>query len=215
VGRTALLVLALALLIGSAAAFTRSERLKLEPSPVANPKFDRHLSPTCGCPHAASTLSLLLKSPETLDASVVDSDGAHIATLAESQDLPAGRASFDWDGRADDGQVVPEGLYRLKVRLENDRRTILIPKTVLVDTTAPRLRIIEAVSGVDGLQVRYKTNEDARVILLLNGKKVERGSGGRVTWQPMGAAASTEGLTLVAVDRAGNRSDPVPVVATP
>jgi hypothetical protein len=182
---------------------------------VAQPEFDRHLSPRCGCLHATSTLSLLLKRPETLDASVVDSDGAHVATLAESQDFPAGRASFDWDGRGDDGQVVPDGLYRLKVRLENDRRTILIPKTVLVDTTAPRLRIIEAVSGVDGLQVRYKTNEDARVTLLLNGKKVERGRRGGVTWQPMGVAASTEGLTLVAVDRAGNRSQPVPVVATP
>ena len=204
----------MALLVGSAAAFTRSERLKLTPSPISRAKFERHLSPTCGCPHATSTLSLQLRSPESLDVSIVDSDGAHVATLAESKDLPAGLASFDWKGRADDGQVVSDGVYRLKVRIENDRRTILIPKTVLVDTTPPRLRIVEAVSGIDGVQVRYRTDKDARVIMLRSGKRVARGSRGRVSWQPMEVPVSAEGLTLVAVDRAGNRSEPVPVVVT-
>jgi len=36
-----------------------------------------------------------------------------------------------------------------------------------------------------------------------------------VSWQPRGTPP-TEGLTLVAVDRAGNRAEPVPVtLATP
>jgi hypothetical protein len=214
VGRTALLVLAVALLVGSAAAFTRSERLKLEPSPVVKPKFDRHLSPTCGCPHESAELTLMLRGPERLGVSVVDSDGNHVATLAESQDLPAGRASFDWDGRADDGRVVPDGRYRLKVRLENDRRTILIPKTILVDTEPPSVRILEAVAEPDGVVVRYRTNEAVRAFLLLDGKKVARESRparvGRLVTDPMGIPP-TEGWTLVAVDRAGNHAKPVPV----
>jgi flagellar hook capping protein FlgD len=213
--RTGLIALVLVLLIGSAAAFARTERLKLAASPVAKPKFERHLSPTCGCPHATVTLSLLLRRPERLDVSVVDSDGGHVATLTDAQDENAGRVGFAWDGRDDSGEVVPDGLYRLKVRLERDRRTILIPKTILVDSAAPRLRILEAVSGVDGAQVRYRANEAARVILLLDGKKVGRGSDGEVSWQPPGTSP-TEGLTLVAVDRAGNRAEPVPVtLATP
>ena len=214
-GRTALIVLAVALLVGSAAAFTRTERLKLAQSPVAKPKFERHLSPPCGCSHAAASLSFLLRRPERLDVSVIDSDGGHVATLAEAQDQRAGRVGFEWDGRDDSGQVVPDGLYRLKVRLERDRRTILIPKTILVDTAAPQARILEAVSGVGGVQVRYRTNETARAILLLDGNKVARGSKGQVSWQPPGTPP-TEGLTLVAVDRAGNRAEPVPVtLATP
>lgn len=218
--RTALIVLTLALLIGSAAAFARTERLKLAQSPVAKPKFARHFSPTCGCKHATAQLSLLLRGPEQLDVSVVDSDGGHVATLAEGQDVAAGRASFEWDGRDDDGQVVPDGLYRLKVRLEHDRRTILIPKTILVDTTPPRVRILEAVGEVDGVVVRYRTNEGVRVFLLLNGKKVARGirrsaGVGRLVTDPMGIPPM-EGFTLVAVDRAGNRSEPAPVsVAIP
>jgi len=214
-GRTALIVLAVALLVGSAAAFTRTERLKLALSPVAKPKFERHLSPTCDCPHATAQLSLLLRRPERLDVSVVDSDGARVTTLVEANNARAGRVAFAWDGRDDSGEVVPNGLYRLKVRLERDRRTILIPKTILVDTAPPRMQILEAVAGVDGVQVRYRASEAARAILLLDGKKVGHGSKGQVTWQPPGIPPAA-GLTLVAIDKAGNRSEPVPVsVATP
>jgi hypothetical protein len=219
-GRTALIVLAVALLVGSAAAFTRTERLKLAASPVAKPQFERHLSPACDCPHESSTLSLLLRRPERLDVSVVDSDGAHVATLADAQDSQAGRVSYEWNGLDDDGQVVPDGLYRLKVRLEHDRRTILIPKTILVDTVPPHVRVLEAVTADDGVLVRYRTNEGVRMQLLLDGKKVahanKRTAGvGRLTWQPPGIPPAS-GLTLVARDKAGNRSEPVPIsVATP
>ena len=213
-------MLAVALLVGSAAAFTRTERLKLAASPVAKPQFERHLSPTCGCSHASSTVSLLLRRPERLDVSVVDSDGAHVATLADAQDSKAGRVSYDWNGRDDEGQIVPDGLYRLKVRLEHDRRTILIPKTILVDTVAPHVRILEAVTTDEGIVVRYRTNEGGRARLLLDGKKAARtgkrpGGVERLTWQPPGVPPAS-GLTLVAVDKAGNRSEPVPVsVANP
>ena len=184
---------------------------------MAKPKFERHLSPTCGCAHERAELTLTLRSPERLGVSVVDSDGAHVATLATSQDLPAGRASFDWDGRADDGRIVPDGRYRLKVRLENDRRTILIPKTILVDTVSPTVRVVDAVSTDEGLLVRYKTSEAVRAFLLLDGKRVAHAERkdpgtGRITWDEPGAQP-TAGLTLVAVDRSGNRSEPVPVLA--
>jgi hypothetical protein len=216
VGRTALIVLAVALLVGSAAAFTRTERLKLAASPVSKPQFERHLSPDCDCPHSVVQLSLLLRRPETLDASVVDSDGGHVATLLEGKAARAGRQVFTWDGRNDGGQVVPDGLYRLKLRLERDRRTILIPKTILVDTAPPRVRVLRAVAEPDGVAVRYRTNEGARVFLLLDGKKVAHGGrrsggAGRLLTDPMGIPNPLDGFTLVAVDRAGNRTEPLPV----
>ena len=215
-----MIVLALALLIGSAAAFTRSERLKLERSPVAKPKFDRHFSPTCDCARSKATLTLLLRSPERVDVSVVDLDGGHVATLAEARDLEAGRASFEWDGRNDEGQVVPDGRYRLKVRLERDRRTILVPKTIVVDTAPPTVRVVEATQTPDGLLVRYRADEAARASLRRNGKPVARGEAkssraGRITWQPAGQAQDAGNLTIVAVDRAGNRSAVMPVIVAP
>jgi len=216
--RTGLIALALVLLIGSAAAFARTERLKLAPSPIAKPKFERHVSPGCGCKHTTAQLSFLLRRPEQLDVSVVDSDGDHVATLAEAQELAAGRVSFKWDGRDDDGQLVPDGLYRLKVRLRHDRRTILLPKAIFVDTTPPDVRVLAEVSTAKGLVVRYRANEAVRAFLLLDGKKVARGShksagSGRLEWTQAGTLPQpTTGLTVVAVDRAGNRSEPVPVV---
>ena len=213
-------MLAVALLVGSAAAFTRTERLKLAASPVAKPQFERHLSPTCDCTHATSTLTLLLRRPERLDVSVVDADGAHVATLADGQESKAGRVSYEWNGRGDGGEVVPDGLYRLKVRLEHDRRTILLPKTVLVDSTPPNVRVLEAGTTDEGVAVRYRVNEGVRMHLLLDGKQVARDRKrtdgiGRLIWQPPGITP-TSGLMLVAVDKAGNRSEPLPVsVATP
>jgi hypothetical protein len=220
VGRIALIVLAVALLVGSAAAFTRSERLKLSASPLGKPEFGRHLSPTCGCSRAASSLSFLLRRPERLDVSVVDSDGGHVATLADAQESEAGTVSFEWDGRDDEGQVVPDGRYRLKVRLERDRRTILIPKTIVVDTAPPQVRIVDAVTTESGVLVRYSTNEGVRVRLLLDDEKIAGDSRlksgvGRVTWEPAGTPPAS-GVTLVAVDRSGNRTEPLPVsIATP
>jgi hypothetical protein len=219
-GRTALIVLAVALLVGSAAAFTRSERLKLAASPVGKPKFDRHLSPSCACRHDSSTLSFLLRRPERLDASVVDSDGAHVAMLADGEDFEAGTVSFDWDGRDDGGQIAPDGLYRLKLRLEHDRRTILLPKTVLVDTAPPQIRVLEAVTTDEGVLVRYRTDEGVRVRVFSDGKRIAAGARssagvGRVTWMSAGVPPAG-GLTLVAADRSGNRTEPVSFsVATP
>jgi FlgD Ig-like domain len=215
-----LIVLAVALLVGSAAAFTRSERLKLAPSPLGKPKFGQHLSPTCDCPQATSRLSFLLRRPERLDVSVVDSDGGHVATLMDSEEVRAGRIVFSWDGRDDDGQVVPDGLYRVKVRLEHDRRTILIPKTVLVDTKPPRLRVLEAVTTNEGALVRYRTNEAVRVRVVSNGERIatrrrSRPGAGRITWTTTDVPPLGE-FTLVAVDRVGNRTKSMPFsIATP
>jgi FlgD Ig-like domain len=220
VSRAGLLALALVLLIGCAAAFARSERLKLERSPVARPKFERYLSPSCSCSHATSTMSVLLRRPERIDVSMLDTHGKHLATLVEGQEVPAGRASFEWNGHADDGQVVPDGVYRVEVRLENEDRTVLMPRTIVVDSVPPQVRTLEAVSGTNGILVRYRTDESVRAFLLWDGKRVavgvRRSAGrGRLTWQPTGAEP-TAGLALTAVDRAGNRFGPVPIaVAVP
>jgi FlgD Ig-like domain len=210
------MVFAVVLLAGSAAAFTRTEKLKLEPAPVAKPQFDRHLSPTCDCARATAQLTFLLGRPERLDVSVVDSDGAHVVTLAQARDLPAGRASFDWNGRDADGQVVADGTYRLKVYLEHDRRTILIPSTIHVDTVPPEARVLDVESG-PGLDVRYRSNEAAKALVVVDDKVVfrsrrRRPGNTRLEW-PGPLAPGSHEVTLVLVDQAGNRSQPTqPVV---
>jgi hypothetical protein len=197
------------LLIGSVAAFTRTERLKLAPAPVAKPKFDRHFSPGCGCRHATSRLSFLLRHADRIGVSVVDADGGQVVTLTQGRNVPAGRFSLEWNGRGESGQVVPDGAYRLKVRLEHARRTILIPKTIRVDTSPPEARVLSVQSG-PGLDVAYSSNETARALLLLDGKVVLRGERrrpgkARLQW-PGPLPPGSHQVTLVLVDQAGNRS---------
>jgi hypothetical protein len=216
VGRRGLTVLALVLLVGSAAAFTRTERLKLAPSPVAKPKFERHLAPECGCRHATALLSLLFRRPEKVDVSVVDADGGHVATLVRGRDERGGRRSFRWDAKDDEGRVVSDGLYRLRIRLVKDRRTILIPTTIHVDTLPPRVEVL-SVTAAAGVTVRYRTSEAAKVLLEVDGKVVERGEFERrgahtLTWAGPFMTPGAHQVSLVGIDRAGNGSEPtVPV----
>lgn len=218
-GRTALIVLTLTLLIGSAAAFTRTEKLKLEPAPIGRPTFEKHMSPGCGCRHASSNLSFLLRRAERLDVAVVDADGSYVVSLARGEDLGPGRVAFRWDGRDSDGHVVSDGIYRLRVRLGHDRRSILIPKTIFVDTRAPDVVLVDA--NQDGsLLVRYRIDETARVLVLVDGKVVARGKRHRpgtwsVRWDDVTSLppSAPRELRLVAIDRAGNRSEPTTPVA--
>ena len=82
------------------------------------------------------------------------------------------------------------------------------------------MRIVEAVTTEAGVLVRYRTNEGVRVRLLLDDEKIAGDSRltsgvGRVTWELAGTPPAS-GVTLVAVDRSGNRTEPLPVsIATP
>ncbi|HEY7004381.1 MAG TPA: FlgD immunoglobulin-like domain containing protein [Gaiellaceae bacterium] len=212
--RTGLIAVALVLLVGSAAAFAWTEKLKLEPARVSKPQFDRHFSPTCNCHRATSSLSFVLERGQRIDVSVVDVDGDHVATLASGQAEPAGRVRLAWDGRTDDGLIAPDGIYRLKVRLQAERRTILIPSTIHVDTSAPELRdvVVEGAQTGSGLVIRYASDETARPLLKLDGKIVFRGErrhpgNARLRWEGPLPPGSHEAV-LVLVDQAGNRSQP-------
>jgi hypothetical protein len=207
VTRAGLIAVVLVLLVGSAAAFAWTEKLKLAPARVAKPDYIRHYSPG----RKPDPLSFVIRRAQALDVSVVDADGHHVATLAEGKDERAGRVSFLWDGKNDAGEPVPDGVYRLKVRLHDERRTILIPSTIHVDTTAPKARIL-GVRSIDGIAVRYSSDESARPLLLLDGKVVLRGDhhrpgDARVRW-PGPVPSGSHQVTLVLVDRAGNRSQP-------
>lgn len=229
VRRHGMTFLALALLVGSVAAFAYTERLKLERSPVERTRFDRWLSPTCSCPGEAAALSFVLREPERIDVTVVDG-GETVRTLAAGLRRPPGRVAFTWDGRDDAGQVVRDGDYRVRVRLRDERRTIVIPKEVHVDTKPPRARLISVspalLAAGDRVRVRYRANEPARPVLLVDGELAAQGrlrppGARRLTWTArLGAVPLAPGpheIALAVEDRAGNRSaqtDPVTIVVT-
>ncbi|MCX6235454.1 MAG: T9SS type A sorting domain-containing protein [Bacteroidetes bacterium] len=57
--------------------------------------------------------SLAQECPVTLD--IINSSGQVIKTFTRNQNLPAGQYSFTWDGKNDEGQECPAGVYFYKV----------------------------------------------------------------------------------------------------
>lgn len=223
--RIGIAVLVLGLLGGTTAAFGLTQALKLERSPVTAPRFDERFSPVCECETATATLSLRLRKVTSLDATIIDADGEPVRALVRSSRPDEGRVTFEWDGRDDAGAVVSDGPYRLRLHFHEQRRTIVIPNEVVVDTKAPRAQLVNVPRTVlspdgdgrrDRIAVVYRTSERAHGLLFVGGDRavLARARTGRavLTWGggvgERELAAGTYALTLRARDLAGNLSAP-------
>jgi FlgD Ig-like domain len=223
VARWPQLLVVLVLLGATAAAFAVTERLKLERSPITGTKVDRVFSPVCECARDVSVVSFVLRRPETVTLDILGRGGRSIRTVVRSRRESAGRVSYTWDGRDNADRVVPEGVYRPRVRLRRNGRTIVLPNPIRVDTTAPRITLVRVFPRVfspdgdgqrDRVTATYRLDERARAVMLVDGRqRVQskfRQLEGKLVWfgrvNGRTVAPGTYELRLRAVDRAGNRS---------
>jgi hypothetical protein len=232
--RIGTVLLVVALLAGTTAAFAVTQALKSERWPVISPRLDRVFAPTCDCPTAAANLSVRLRKADRITAEIVAENGDTVRTLAENRRYPRGEAAFVWDGRTDAGDLAPEGLYRLRLHLQRQDRTILVPVAVRLDDTAPgvvleRVRSQEFSPDGDGVgervRVVYRSDEPGRAVLSVRGPGVPETVVGRGRTKPAGKASigwngtvqgrllAPGGYTLLlrVSDAAGNLSDPIEV----
>jgi flagellar hook capping protein FlgD len=215
------------LLGGTAAAFAVTQGLKLERTPVLSPSISKTFSPVCECDRDRAQIGFRLREGDNVTLQVVDGDGDVVRTLFAGRRFGAVKLEEAWDGRGDDGQVVPDGDYRPRVRLADAHRTIVFPNEMRVDTVKPQVERFSVSRRVfspdgdlraDGVSVAYGLDERARVRLLVNGKPRVRKRGqaqtGAIQWygrfRGRPARPGTYALALVAVDEAGNRSRRVP-----
>jgi hypothetical protein len=220
VGKYAPAALVAALLVATAAAFVVTEKLKLTPSPILGTRVDKLFSPVCDCSTNSATIRFRLRRSDRVGIEIIRGGHDVVRRLIVDQAAPRGLFSAVWDGRDDAGQVVPDGTYRPRVRLSRQRRTIVLPNPIQVDTKPPQVEIAIAptVFSPDGdgradrVLVTYHTSEPARVSLYVDGvrRALKRGSkaDGVVPWSgrvsgkalPTGAYA----LSIGVEDLAGN-----------
>ena len=210
--------LVLALLCGTAAAFAVTEHLKLERSPILATRVDKVFSPVCRCRRSRARIGFRLRHPDRLTLAVVDSAGKVVRTVVRSESVRRGFHEFTWDGRDDNGHVLPQGSYKPRVHLARAHRTILLPNPIALDTGPPSIFLVSVrprVFSPDGdyrrdyLNVGFRATEPVRALLLVRGKLRVRERRFRAVgvfhwYAPRGLPAGRYRLTLRAEDRAGN-----------
>ena len=214
-----------ALLVATGVAFLHTESLKLETSPIRQTRVTKLFSPVCQCATSKARIAFRLAKPDVVSVSVIDSSGSDVRRLVAEK--PArGRVAVLWNGRDDAGRVVPDGFYRARVRLDLIEKTFTLPNLIRVDSRKPELGSISVRPSTfspdgdrraDRIGVRYRVDEQARGMLYVDGVRRVLGSSlkptgelrwyGKVDGTPV--PAGRYGLTVVAVDPAGNRSQPV------
>jgi hypothetical protein len=214
--RTGIIVIAV-LLAASGLAFLRAEQVKLERSPVGGTKLQKYFSTTCPihrktrCTSHSALLRFRLRKPATVALTIESSSGDIVRRLtpAAGERLPRGPVKLRWNGRTDALATAPQGTYHLRVDLLSLGRVITIPDPIELDNTPPTLTLLGR-RGV--LPLRYSTSEPAVVYVIARGEgraALYRGREGRVHFRHTRLSGADVRITLMAVDRAGNRSTAV------
>jgi FlgD Ig-like domain len=215
--RTVSTALVVCLLGGTAAAFAVTQGLKLDESPIFDTRIGKHVSPTAG---TEAKITFRLRESDAVTVSVVDADGEVVRTLLPRRRFPARRFILSWDGRDDVGRALPEGEYRPRIRLADERTTTTLPNDIELDTTPPlfefgdvRPRVIspDGDGRAEGISVRFSSGERVHALLFVQGKRrvrtVARESG-VIRWgAPLRPGRYR--VQIAAEDRAGNVSKPV------
>jgi hypothetical protein len=141
-----------ALVVATFAAFLVAQRLKNEPSVVQRVMGARVFSPNQDSRFDRMRMSFALTDDDDVRVAVVDDAGDVVATLAEDLHCTAWhQCRVSWDGITDDGEPAPDGRYRLRLTLERQGLTVTPRRSVLLDTTPPKVRVTDiGPEGGDG-----------------------------------------------------------------
>jgi hypothetical protein len=131
------------LLVGATfAAFFAAQRIKGEPAVAQVVSLARVFSPNGDGTKEVNRFEVELRERSDISVDVVDSSGEAVRRLAEDATVGPDRPlQLEWDGRTDGGRRVPDGRYRVRVTLQREGRSVVVPRTTLVDTRPPRPRV--------------------------------------------------------------------------
>src|SRR5215211_698302 len=134
------------LVVATIAAFFVTQQLKSEfPLVIRFAAKPKQISPNGDGFRDVSQVGFDLSEPATVTFSIMDSEGTEVRRLVDDRPL-AGDAKhrFRWDGRDDQGQPVPDGLYRMRVVRRDEGRVIDSAKEIRIDRRPPEVALVSA-----------------------------------------------------------------------
>ena len=159
------------ILVGATfAAFFVAQRLKSSPPVIDVGRITRYFSPNGDGRRDVNQISVTLKVADDATIDVVNTDGDRVRRLADSVPMSAYHPlRLSWDGKGDDGRVVPDGRYRLRVALRKEGRSATVQKTIIVDTRAPLSEVCVGYPCKDKRLGNIISQGDRRVKIFVQG----------------------------------------------
>jgi hypothetical protein len=138
------------LVLGTAGAFVLTQVLKTEmPVVLRFSVAPIYFSPNGDGARDRTRIGFDLSEPAEVSFSVIDMDGNEVRELFDEREL-AGDAKhrFAWNGRDDEGNVVPDGTYRMRVVRRKEGRRLDSFKEIVLDTTPPKVALRSSEPGI-------------------------------------------------------------------
>jgi len=138
------------LVVATVAAFFVTQQLKSETPLVlrfaAQPK---QFSPNGDRYRDTTQVGFDLSEPATVTFAILDGEGNEVRRIVDNRPLAGDeKHRFRWDGRDDDGALVPDGVYRMRVVRRDEGRVIDSTKRIRIDREPPPVEIVSADPGV-------------------------------------------------------------------
>lgn len=132
-----------ALVVATFAAFFVAQRLKSTAPVVQEIGVDPFFSPNQDGRFERARISFQLERDGVVDVDIVDASGDVVRNLLEDRSV-RGRQQVRvrWDGRDDAGRRLPDAIYRLRLVLRREGRSVSLPRTIRLDTTPPAPRVL-------------------------------------------------------------------------
>lgn len=133
----------LLLVAASFGAFFVAQRLKTEKPVIAKFKRDRFFSPNGDGRKDEARIRFTVREADDVTVVVVDQGNAPVKQLVEGLDAePGRRLELAWDGTTDAGGRAPDGLYRARIDLTRQGRSVIPQLGFRLDTQAPEPAVI-------------------------------------------------------------------------
>lgn len=138
-----------ALVIATFGAFFVAQRLKHQPPAIQSIQIETFgrsgliFSPNGDGRRESVRIGFKVTAADHVTVTVLDAEGDPVRTLLSDHPVAAYHRLSDlrWDGRDDEGRLVPDGRYRIRITLRDQGRAFVVPRSILKDTKPARPRV--------------------------------------------------------------------------